>query len=88
MIEMASLTAKHLLYRIFSKIHSYITLNCSLVHKIYYSKVNKRAEWKAAILNIPTMEREQEIIQYRKSLTYENLLNPKVEGTVQGSLIS
>lgn len=88
MIGTASLIAKHLLYRIFSKIHGYITLNCSVVHKLYDSKVNKGVEWKAAIPNIPTMEREQAIIQYRKSLTYENCWTPKAEGTVQGSLIS
>lgn len=88
MIGTASLIAKHLLYRIFSKIHGYITLNCSVVHKLYDSKVNKGVEWKAAIPNIPMMEREQAIIQYRKSLTYENCWTPKAEGTVQGSLIS
>lgn len=87
MIATASPIAKRLLYRIFRKIHDYITLNCRVVHKLYDSKVIKGIEWKAAIPIIPTVEREQEIIQYRKTLTYENCWTPKAEGTVQGSLI-
>lgn len=34
----AGLIAKYLLYRLFIMMHSYITLNCNLVHKLFYSQ--------------------------------------------------
>lgn len=60
MMGVSSVIAKHLPCRIFSKMHSYVTLNYRL------------GEWQAAAPTLLTMERDQETILHRKSLTHEN----------------
>lgn len=67
MMGVSSVIAKHLPYRIFSKMHSFVTLNYRL------------GEWQAAAPTFLTMERDQETILHRKSLTHENCWTPKLK---------